>query len=148
MGRCMRGAPSSKSLMRHLPLEALPLGQFASLLVSCSVPCDSNHKEGPWEDNEENDPFVDDPNDLLDEEIAFKVKISNIVFDMGQVWGSMGYGDMGCSWGGMPCQLCFVLESPYARWPVASHHRLFLTGTGALQVSSHVCSLPHRPHRP
>eukprot|EP00669_Euglena_mutabilis_P006455 TRINITY_DN2068_c0_g1_i2.p1 TRINITY_DN2068_c0_g1~~TRINITY_DN2068_c0_g1_i2.p1 ORF type:complete len:916 (-),score=316.03 TRINITY_DN2068_c0_g1_i2:289-3003(-) len=47
------------------------------------MPCDSNGKEGPWDDTEELDPFVDDPSELLDEEVRFRVKIHNAVFDAG-----------------------------------------------------------------
>ena len=37
---------------------------------------------GPWDDEEDDlDPFVDDPNDLLGKDIEFEVKISNVTLD-------------------------------------------------------------------
>jgi len=86
VGECDVWLRSLANMIEHHadPCILAPSGKVEGRTQVSIVPCDSNHKEGPWEDNEENDPFVDDPNDLLDEEIAFKVKISNIVFDMGQ----------------------------------------------------------------
>jgi|Transcript_2891 hypothetical protein len=45
-------------------------------------PCDRNGNTGPWDDEEDDlDPFVDDPNDLLGKDIEFEVKISNVTLD-------------------------------------------------------------------
>eukprot|EP01006_Ploeotia_vitrea_P055252 TRINITY_DN67977_c10_g3_i1.p1 TRINITY_DN67977_c10_g3~~TRINITY_DN67977_c10_g3_i1.p1 ORF type:complete len:904 (-),score=149.04 TRINITY_DN67977_c10_g3_i1:136-2847(-) len=56
-------------------------GQSEGRLKVDVLPCDCNGREGPWDDDEENDPFVDDPNELLGEEIQFCIKVHNIIFD-------------------------------------------------------------------
>jgi hypothetical protein len=45
-------------------------------------PCDRNGNTGPWDDEEEElDPFVDDPAELLRTQIQFEVKIGNVSLD-------------------------------------------------------------------
>eukprot|EP01006_Ploeotia_vitrea_P055253 TRINITY_DN67977_c10_g4_i1.p1 TRINITY_DN67977_c10_g4~~TRINITY_DN67977_c10_g4_i1.p1 ORF type:complete len:420 (-),score=96.07 TRINITY_DN67977_c10_g4_i1:305-1564(-) len=56
-------------------------GQSEGRIKVDVMPCDRNGREGPWDDDEENDPFVDDPNDLLGDEVEFCIKIHNVVFD-------------------------------------------------------------------
>ena len=38
-------------------------GQNEGRIKVSIMPCDQHGKEGPWDDDEDNDPFVDDPND-------------------------------------------------------------------------------------
>lgn len=46
-------------------------------------PLDRNGNEGPWEeDNEELDPFVEDPKQLLGTKINFVVKVEKIIFNV------------------------------------------------------------------
>ena len=47
------------------------------------LPLNQNGEEGPWLDSLEDDPFVENPWDLLDSEIAFKVRVTDVVFDAG-----------------------------------------------------------------
>eukprot|EP01012_Entosiphon_sulcatum_P049946 TRINITY_DN68692_c0_g1_i1.p1 TRINITY_DN68692_c0_g1~~TRINITY_DN68692_c0_g1_i1.p1 ORF type:complete len:899 (+),score=165.89 TRINITY_DN68692_c0_g1_i1:50-2746(+) len=45
------------------------------------IPCDSKGREGPWDEDDPNDPFVDDPSELLGRSVTFCVHIDDIVFD-------------------------------------------------------------------
>jgi len=47
-------------------------------------PCDKNGNCGPWDDEDDDlDPFVDDPSDLADQEIQFEVRVSGVQLDVG-----------------------------------------------------------------
>eukprot|EP01002_Notosolenus_urceolatus_P002286 NODE_16037_length_316_cov_3.408240_g14871_i0.p2 GENE.NODE_16037_length_316_cov_3.408240_g14871_i0~~NODE_16037_length_316_cov_3.408240_g14871_i0.p2 ORF type:complete len:95 (-),score=18.94 NODE_16037_length_316_cov_3.408240_g14871_i0:32-289(-) len=52
------------------------------------LPCDKNGTEGPWDDDDPVDPFVDDPNELLNTSIVFSVCIQRLEFDFAQREGS------------------------------------------------------------
>eukprot|EP00998_Keelungia_sp_KM082_P009129 NODE_52_length_3030_cov_247.387530_g50_i0.p1 GENE.NODE_52_length_3030_cov_247.387530_g50_i0~~NODE_52_length_3030_cov_247.387530_g50_i0.p1 ORF type:complete len:980 (-),score=299.05 NODE_52_length_3030_cov_247.387530_g50_i0:89-2950(-) len=48
-------------------------------------PCDKNGRPGPFDDEEDEDldPFVDEPEELLDEEIQWEVRIPSVALEMG-----------------------------------------------------------------
>eukprot|EP00667_Euglena_gracilis_P001959 EG_transcript_1959 len=85
IGECDVWLRSLANMIEHHadPTILALTGRVEGRLHVSIVPCDTNGKEGPWDDNEESDPFVDDPNDLLDEEVRFRVKIHDAVFDAG-----------------------------------------------------------------
>eukprot|EP00668_Euglena_longa_P003094 GGOE01003614.1.p1 GENE.GGOE01003614.1~~GGOE01003614.1.p1 ORF type:complete len:915 (-),score=298.71 GGOE01003614.1:391-3111(-) len=85
IGECDVWLRSLANMIEHQadPTILALAGRVEGRLHVSIVPCDTNGKEGPWDDNEECDPFVDDPNDLLDEEIRFRVKVHDAVFDPG-----------------------------------------------------------------
>jgi len=45
------------------------------------MPCDKNGFEGPWDDDDL-DPYVDEPEELLGSDVQFKVKVHDMVFDV------------------------------------------------------------------
>jgi hypothetical protein len=59
-------------------------GQVEGKLSVELQPCDKNGNVGPWDDeNDDLDPFVDDPSELLDTEITFEVRVSGVQLDVG-----------------------------------------------------------------
>ena len=60
------------------------------------LPCDANGGTGPWEDDDPMDPFVDEPIDLLETTIKFKVKIAAVVFDTCKTGGVCPYSNVWC----------------------------------------------------
>lgn len=75
-------------------------------------PCDKNGNTGPWEDEEEElDPFVDDPNDLLNTNITFEVKITNLAFDP-QLAGNEGL----CKYENVFVRYKFNAANPDEEW--------------------------------
>lgn len=63
------------------------LSHFGQVEGKVSVelqPCDKNGSVGPWDDEEDDlDPFVDEPEELLNTEIQFEVRISGVQLDVG-----------------------------------------------------------------
>ena len=65
-----------------------PIGEPEGRIHLAIKPLDRNGNEGPWEDEDDDlDPFVDNPEDLLDKEIGFVVRIKKLVFDVNLQFG-------------------------------------------------------------
>eukprot|EP00998_Keelungia_sp_KM082_P007574 NODE_376_length_2023_cov_62.188291_g369_i0.p1 GENE.NODE_376_length_2023_cov_62.188291_g369_i0~~NODE_376_length_2023_cov_62.188291_g369_i0.p1 ORF type:complete len:567 (-),score=123.56 NODE_376_length_2023_cov_62.188291_g369_i0:248-1948(-) len=47
-------------------------------MVISICPCDKNGGEGPWDDDDDLDPFVDGPDELVGQEILFRVRIPSV----------------------------------------------------------------------
>ena len=47
-----------------------------------SNPCDKTGFDGPWDDDSDLDPFVDNPTQLLGTEIIFNIKINHVMMDV------------------------------------------------------------------
>eukprot|EP00667_Euglena_gracilis_P001967 EG_transcript_1967 len=71
--------------MVEFSAETSILSVFGQLQGRMSVelnPCDKNGNTGPWEDaTEDLDPFVDDPQDLLNHDIQFEVRLKTLQLD-------------------------------------------------------------------
>eukprot|EP01059_Diplonema_ambulator_P036057 TRINITY_DN8827_c0_g1_i1.p1 TRINITY_DN8827_c0_g1~~TRINITY_DN8827_c0_g1_i1.p1 ORF type:complete len:942 (+),score=190.00 TRINITY_DN8827_c0_g1_i1:150-2975(+) len=60
-----------------------PIGEPEGRIQLEIKPLDKNGGEGPWEgDNEDLDPFVDSPEELLNKEIQFIVRVKKVIFDV------------------------------------------------------------------
>ena len=54
-------------------------------------PLDANGKEGPWDDDDENDPFVEDTTELLGTTIGFKVRINSCVISNTNLYKTISF---------------------------------------------------------
>eukprot|EP01006_Ploeotia_vitrea_P028536 TRINITY_DN61206_c0_g1_i1.p1 TRINITY_DN61206_c0_g1~~TRINITY_DN61206_c0_g1_i1.p1 ORF type:complete len:931 (+),score=93.40 TRINITY_DN61206_c0_g1_i1:106-2898(+) len=75
-----------QSLANMIDLDAdtsilTPFGNIEGKLNVEINPCDKNGNPGPWEEDDDLDPFVDEPSELLDTDIIFQVKINNLKFE-------------------------------------------------------------------
>jgi len=76
-----------QSLANMIELQAdtsilTPFGHVEGKINVEILPCDRNGGTGPWDEDDELDPFVDDPEDLLGKEIKFQIKINHCVLDV------------------------------------------------------------------
>lgn len=66
-----------------------PFGNVEGKLRLKIQPCDRNGRPGPFKDDDEMDPFVDNPEELLGREIQFQINISQCVLNV-DVEGGQG----------------------------------------------------------
>ena len=59
-----------------------PIGEPEGRIQLDICPLDANGNGGPWGDDDENDPFVESPEELLGKQISFVVRIKKIIFDV------------------------------------------------------------------
>eukprot|EP01006_Ploeotia_vitrea_P030482 TRINITY_DN62888_c0_g1_i1.p1 TRINITY_DN62888_c0_g1~~TRINITY_DN62888_c0_g1_i1.p1 ORF type:complete len:918 (-),score=123.69 TRINITY_DN62888_c0_g1_i1:1288-4041(-) len=82
-----------QSLANMIELQAdtgilTPFGHVEGKINVEINPCDKNGDPGPWDDDSELDPFVDKPEELLDTDIQFVVKVNHMVLEVNLAHGS------------------------------------------------------------
>eukprot|EP01006_Ploeotia_vitrea_P035907 TRINITY_DN65948_c8_g1_i1.p1 TRINITY_DN65948_c8_g1~~TRINITY_DN65948_c8_g1_i1.p1 ORF type:complete len:512 (-),score=70.87 TRINITY_DN65948_c8_g1_i1:1643-3154(-) len=58
-----------------------PFGRIEGKLNIAIFPLDANGNPGPWEEDDPLDPFVDEPEELLNNKIRFQVRINSLQWD-------------------------------------------------------------------